>query len=165
MVEIVPPQPASGSRLPISTCDPDRAGVIHEVGGIGHVQAGRAKEQQHSGGDDGEQDAIHRRQADGHDIVPTLYIAWRPKPNHWRALTRPGPGPSVTRRQRRNSHLAAKSAASTSNEKRRHISLAFDTFGLSPYAVRRFGRSFRSDKRRHDARHPRCLKYFLMGVH
>ena len=39
--------------------DPDCAGVVHEVGGLGHVQAGRAKQQQHSAGDDGEQDAIH----------------------------------------------------------------------------------------------------------
>jgi hypothetical protein len=39
--------------------DPDRAGVVHEVGGLGHVQAGRAEEQQHGGGDDGEANAIH----------------------------------------------------------------------------------------------------------
>ena len=50
-------------RLPASTSNPDRAGVMHEVGGLGHVQAGRAEEQQHSGGDDGEADAIHGRQA------------------------------------------------------------------------------------------------------
>jgi hypothetical protein len=61
MVEIVPTT-ASGSRLSISTCDPDRAGVMHEVGGLGHVQAGRAQQQQHSAADDGEQDAIHGRQ-------------------------------------------------------------------------------------------------------
>ena len=50
---------SGGECLPTSTGDPDRAGVMHEVGGLGHVQAGRAKEQQHSGGDDGEQDTIH----------------------------------------------------------------------------------------------------------
>ena len=45
---------------------------MHEFGGLGHVQAGRAEEQQHSGGDDGEVDAIHGRQAMGPDIVPML---------------------------------------------------------------------------------------------
>jgi hypothetical protein len=37
---------------------------MHEVGGLGHVQATRAEEQQHRGGDDGEQDVIHRLHAD-----------------------------------------------------------------------------------------------------
>ena len=47
--------------LSISTGDPERACVMQEVGGFGHVQAGRAEEQQQCGGDDGEQDAIHGR--------------------------------------------------------------------------------------------------------
>jgi hypothetical protein len=46
------------------TGDADRAGVIHDVGSVGHVQAARAEEQQHRGGDDGEQDVIHRLHAD-----------------------------------------------------------------------------------------------------
>ena len=62
----------SGERLPPSTGNPDRAGVMHEFGGLGHVHAGRSKEQQHSGGDDGEVDAIHGRQTMGPDIVPML---------------------------------------------------------------------------------------------
>jgi hypothetical protein len=33
---------------------------MHEVGGLGHVQTGRAEEQQHSAGDDSEVDAIKR---------------------------------------------------------------------------------------------------------
>ena len=44
--------------------DPNRAGVMHHIGCVGYVQAGRAEEQQHSGGDDSEQDAIHGRHAD-----------------------------------------------------------------------------------------------------
>jgi hypothetical protein len=47
--------------LPISTSDPDRTGVMHEVGGLGHVQAGSGEQQQHSGRNDGEQDVIHGR--------------------------------------------------------------------------------------------------------
>ena len=57
--EMIDPTSASGSRSPISTGDPDRAGVMHKVGGLGHVQACRAQQQQHKAGDDGEQDAIH----------------------------------------------------------------------------------------------------------
>jgi hypothetical protein len=37
---------------------------MHDVGSVGHVQAARAEEQQHRGGDDGEQDVIHRLHAD-----------------------------------------------------------------------------------------------------
>jgi hypothetical protein len=51
----------AAGRLPASTGDPDRAGVMHEVGGLGHVQAGRTEQQQHSAGNDGEQDALHGR--------------------------------------------------------------------------------------------------------
>ena len=61
IVGIVP----SGERLCLSTGNPDRAVVIHEVGGLGHVETNRAEEQQHSAGDDGEQDAIHGRQTQG----------------------------------------------------------------------------------------------------
>ena len=50
----------------------DRAVVVHEVGGPGHEQAGRAKKQQQRQGDDGEVDTIHERpKAPG--IVP---IGW-----------------------------------------------------------------------------------------
>ena len=57
MIVIVP----NGERfcLSASTGDTDCAGVRHEIGGLGHVQAGRAQEQQHSGGDDSKVDAIH----------------------------------------------------------------------------------------------------------
>jgi len=44
MIVIVP----DGECLPASTGDPDRAGVMHEVGGLGHVEAGCTEEQQHS---------------------------------------------------------------------------------------------------------------------
>ena len=46
------------------TGDPDRAAALTHVAGIGHVQAGGAEQQQNSGGDDGEQDAIHRPHTD-----------------------------------------------------------------------------------------------------
>ena len=63
------PSEASRSKL-FRAGNPDRAGVIHDVGGGGHVQAGCADQQQHSGYDDGEQNAVHGHQTDGHDIVP-----------------------------------------------------------------------------------------------
>jgi len=44
MIVIVP----DGECLPALIGDPDRAGVMHEVGGLGHVEAGCTEEQQHS---------------------------------------------------------------------------------------------------------------------
>lgn len=63
--------------LPVSTGDPDRAGVIHDVASIGHVQADRDKQQQNRGGDEGEQNAIHDRQTMGPDIVPYAHTTTR----------------------------------------------------------------------------------------
>jgi hypothetical protein len=54
---MVPGECTSRSNL-FRTGDPDRAGVIHDVAGIGHVQAGRDKKQQNRGDNDGEQNAI-----------------------------------------------------------------------------------------------------------
>ena len=60
---MVPSECTSRSNL-FRTGDPDRAGAMHDVGSVGHVQAARAEVQQHRGGDDGEQDVIHRLHAD-----------------------------------------------------------------------------------------------------
>jgi hypothetical protein len=49
--------------------DADRAVVVHEVGGPGHEQAGRAEKRQRRG-DDGEVDTIHARQQKAPRIVP-----------------------------------------------------------------------------------------------
>jgi len=52
--------------------------------------------------------------------------------NHWRALTRPGAGAPVTPLHRQNHVSRLPSAASTTNEPRRCISMAFDLLVFRP---------------------------------
>ena len=72
--------------------DPDCAGVVNEVRGLGHVQAGRADEQQQRGGDDGEANAIHGASTEGarhrsFDDAGDRFAVFRDR------LPRGGPGP------------------------------------------------------------------------